>query len=189
LCIVGTAADFNESLDRVAELNVDVVLLDTATARAVELVRRLRETTPVKTVLFAVDNDESAIIASAEAGVAGYLASDASFDELTTTLMRVTRGEVHCPPMVATALMRHLQEASASAREHPCLVGLTAREHEVLTLIDAGLSNKEVAVRLRIEVATVKNHVHHLLEKLKVTSRGAAAAQLGRRHPARRLGR
>jgi DNA-binding NarL/FixJ family response regulator len=58
---------------------------------------------------------------------------------------------------------------------------LTARERDVLVLIDAGLSNKEIAVRLNIEVSTVKNHVHNVLEKLHVTSRAQAAAQLGTR--------
>jgi two-component system nitrate/nitrite response regulator NarL len=56
---------------------------------------------------------------------------------------------------------------------------LTAREREVLKLVDGGLSNKEIAVRLRIEVSTVKNHVHNLLDKLNVTSRMQAAARLG----------
>ena len=55
---------------------------------------------------------------------------------------------------------------------------LTRREREVLELIDAGLSNKEIAVRLHIEVSTVKNHVHNLLEKAQATSRTQAAAQL-----------
>jgi DNA-binding NarL/FixJ family response regulator len=64
--------------------------------------------------------------------------------------------------------------------------GLTSRECEVLSLIDEGLSNKEIAVRLHIEVATVKNHVHNLLEKLHVASRVEAASQLGARSLRRR---
>jgi two-component system nitrate/nitrite response regulator NarL len=186
LAVVGTAANGIDALERVAALAPNVVLLDTATEDGVSLIRTLRETAPrVKTVLFAVENDERAIIASAEAGVAGYLPSDASLDDLTATIIRVTRGELSCPPSVAAALLRHVGAAATTAREHPGLVGLTAREREVLALIDAGLSNKEIAVRLRIEVATVKNHVHHLLDKLQVTSRAAAAAQLGPRRTVR----
>jgi DNA-binding NarL/FixJ family response regulator len=59
---------------------------------------------------------------------------------------------------------------------------LTARELEVLVLLDDGLSNQQIARRLCIELATVKNHVHHILEKLQVERRGEAGAYL-RRHP------
>jgi DNA-binding NarL/FixJ family response regulator len=179
LAVVGGAATCAEALDLAAVLRPDVVLLDTAVADRVTLVRALRETAPhVKTVLFAIENDEPEIIACAEAGVAGYLPSDASLDDLAATLVRVTRGELFCPPMVAAALLRHVGAGAAAPPEHPGIVGLSTREREVLALIDAGLSNKEIAVRLHIEVATVKNHVHHVLDKLKVTSRGAAAATL-----------
>jgi two-component system nitrate/nitrite response regulator NarL len=61
----------------------------------------------------------------------------------------------------------------------PKSVILTAREREVLRLVDEGLSNKEISARLSIEVSTVKNHVHNLLDKLQVTSRLQAAARLG----------
>ncbi len=56
--------------------------------------------------------------------------------------------------------------------------GLTCREQEIAALIGKGLSNKDIAVRLHIEVATVKNHVHHVLEKLQVRSRGQALTRL-----------
>jgi DNA-binding NarL/FixJ family response regulator len=56
--------------------------------------------------------------------------------------------------------------------------GLTAREHEIMELVEQGLSNKEIASALRIELPTVKNHVHNILEKLRVTRRGEAAAKL-----------
>ena len=55
---------------------------------------------------------------------------------------------------------------------------LTSREQEIAALIGKGLSNKDIAVRLHIEVATVKNHVHHVLEKLQVRSRGQALTRL-----------
>jgi two-component system, NarL family, nitrate/nitrite response regulator NarL len=66
---------------------------------------------------------------------------------------------------------------------------LTARESEIVRLIDEGLSNKEIAIRLGIEVATVKNHVHNLLEKLRVHRRAEAAAQLRVRDPGQALPR
>ena len=102
-------------------------------------------------------------------------------DDLTSTIISVTRGELLCSPRVAATLLRRVGALANGARAPHALRGLTFREREVLDLIDGGLSNKEIAVRLHIEVATVKNHVHNLLEKLHVTSRAQAAAQLGPR--------
>ena len=179
LAVIGTAASCAETLAQIAANPPDVVLLDTSVGDRLMLVRALPEVAPeVKTVLFALHSDEPEIVACAEAGVAGYLPSDASLDDLAMTLVRVTRGELCCPPSVGAALLRHVGAGAATAAGHAGLIGLSTREHEVLALIEAGLSNKEIAVRLHIEVATVKNHVHHLLDKLKVTSRGAAAATL-----------
>jgi DNA-binding NarL/FixJ family response regulator len=190
LDVVGVAATCAETLEQVAPSRPDVILLDTSVDNRLALVRALRETAPqVKTVLFALENDEPNIIACAEAGVAGYLPSDASFDDLAATLVRVTRGELCCPPIVGAALLRHVGAGAAPATGHPDLIGLSTREHEVLSLIEAGFSNKEIAVRLHIEVATVKNHVHHVLDKLKVTSRGAAAATLRTRPSPQRSAR
>lgn len=190
LDVVGAAATCTETLEQVATSRPDVILLDTSVGECVALVRAVREAAPqVKTVLFALENDEPEIVACAEAGVAGYLPADASFDDLAATLVRVTGGELCCPPMVGAALLRHVGAGVALATGHAGLIGLSTREHEVLALIEAGLSNKEIAVRLHIEVATVKNHVHHVLDKLKVTSRGAAAATLRTRPSIQRSAR
>jgi DNA-binding NarL/FixJ family response regulator len=182
LMVVGTARNRVEALDLIATCSPDVVILDMATCDSIDLVRTLQVTTPaLKTIAFGVEGDEREIIAFAQAGVAGYVPSDGSIDALTSTIAGVMKGDLVCPPLVAATLLRHVGTTSAGARPARPSVDLTAREFEVLALIDAGLSNKEIAVRLRIEVATVKNHVHHLLEKLHVTSRAEAAALFGPR--------
>jgi DNA-binding NarL/FixJ family response regulator len=61
---------------------------------------------------------------------------------------------------------------------------LTSREREVLLLMDSGFSNKGIATRLYIEVCTVKNHVHHILDKLQVSTRAQAVMKLSRKAPA-----
>jgi DNA-binding NarL/FixJ family response regulator len=61
---------------------------------------------------------------------------------------------------------------------------LTSREREVLRLMNGGFSNKEIATRLYIEVCTVKNHVHHILDKLQVSSRAQAVLKLSSHTPA-----
>lgn len=182
LLVVGTARNRVEALDLIATRSPDVVVLDMATCESIDLVRTLQATAPaLKTIAFGVEGDEDEIIAFAQAGVAGYVPSDASIDALTSAIAGVMKGDLVCPPLVAATLLRHVGTTSGGSRSVRPSVDLTAREFEVLALIDAGLSNKEIAVRLHIEVATVKNHVHHLLEKLHVTSRAEAAALFGPR--------
>jgi DNA-binding CsgD family transcriptional regulator len=77
-------------------------------------------------------------------------------------------------------LARRLARLGESGLPERCGPLLTRREQQILRLIESGLSNKEIAARLGIEVATVKNHVHHLLEKLGARSR-AEAVCIGRR--------
>ena len=84
---------------------------------------------------------------------------------------------MRCSPRLAGSLLRRLWSLAPAKAARSAHAGLTCREQEIAALIGKGLSNKDIAVRLHIEVATVKNHVHHVLEKLQVTRRGQAAAR------------
>jgi DNA-binding NarL/FixJ family response regulator len=182
LIVVATAASRAEALELVTTAHPTVVVIDMATDYSLDLVRAIKDAlSEVKIVAFAVEEDDREIIACAEAGVDGYVPYEGSMDDLTSTITSVTRGELLCSPKVAATLLRRVGALASGARAPQTMRGLTFRESEVLDLIDGGLSNKEIAVRLHIEVATVKNHVHNLLEKLHVTSRAEAAAQLGAR--------
>ena len=75
-----------------------------------------------------------------------------------------------------------LRRVGRDAEAPPAAAPLTAREREIAELIEKGLSNKEIATRLQIELPTVKNHVHNILTKLKATRRGQAAAMLRGEH-------
>jgi DNA-binding NarL/FixJ family response regulator len=150
-----------------------------ATRDSLSAVRALRDRMPaILLVGFGVDEVEREILACAEAGLAGYVPCDASLDELVLRIESVCRGELLCTPKIAASLFRRLEATTIASPASAQVLTLTSRERDVLILIDGGLSNKEIASRLNIEVSTVKNHVHHLLEKLKVTSRAQAAAQL-----------
>jgi len=98
------------------------------------------------------------------------------------------RGEAVCSPRVAGALLRRIAALATDGRSDRVPAHLTKREREIMGLIDEGLSNKEIAKRLRIEVATVKNHVHNILEKLQVHRRGEAAARVRAALPRRAVG-
>ena len=176
--VVGTAAPTRESMQQIATAGPDVVLVDSVTARRGDTVRLISATSSKSHVIaFAVREEEAEVLACAEAGVAGYVACDASSDELAAILCSAGSGELACSPRLAAILFRNV---AALAREHggAQLPLLTPREREILGLIDGGLMNKEIARALSIELTTVKNHVHHILEKLGVTRRAAAAAKV-----------
>jgi two-component system, NarL family, nitrate/nitrite response regulator NarL len=104
------------------------------------------------------------------------LSWEASQEELVESLRRAARGGSACSQDVAEALLRRVRE---NPRGDSAFGGsLTEREAQVAELVADGLSNKAIASRLSIELATVKNHVHSILEKLRVHSRGEAAAKL-----------
>lgn len=162
----------------------DVILVSLTMADGIAICRQLVMSAPrARVVAFAVSVRDDEIVACAEAGVAGYVLRDQSHAELIDVLARVAHGETVCPPQITAALLRRV--ASLGAERHERGNGgdsarLTPRENQILGLIDQGLSNKEIARRLSIEVRTVKNHVHNLLEKLKVHRRGEAAALVRR---------
>jgi two-component system nitrate/nitrite response regulator NarL len=177
--VVGVAASVEEAVAALEEVEPEIVLVDMPAAEATNAVRALvaadRE---VKVVALAVSEVERDVIAFAEAGAAGYVAREGSMDDLVEVVESVSRGEVLVSPAIAAKLFRRV---ATTARE-PADERLTARELDVLGLLETGLSNKEIAKTLSIELPTVKNHVHSVLEKLDVRCRTAAAAR------ARRLG-
>jgi DNA-binding NarL/FixJ family response regulator len=176
LHVTGTAANRDEALALVRSTRPDVVVLDMATRDNLAIVRAIADVSAgSRIVAFGVEESERDVFACADAGVAGYVPCEGSIDDLVATIESVTRDELLCSPRMAASLFR--RAASAPAPRPPG-VALTAREREVVGLLAQGLSNKEIARRLHIEVATVKNHVHNLLEKLHVPTRAEAAALL-----------
>lgn len=177
--VVGTAADGAETLGELATLEPDIVVVDTALHDGLAQIRAIIAARPeVRIVAFAVPDRPQDVIAYAEAGVAGFVTRDASAAELVETLERAADGEILCSPRMAATLFRRIGELAAERAPEPPLRHLTARELEVVVLIGDGLSNRQIAVRLQIELATVKNHVHNVLEKLQVTTRADAAERL-----------
>jgi DNA-binding NarL/FixJ family response regulator len=143
-------------------------------------IRAVRRQLPaIKVVAFAVEELENILIRCAEAGVSGYVTCDASLDELVSVIRSVVREEYVCPPRIAAMLLRRLASPGDQGDSTVNTAILTSRERQVLRYICEGLSNKEIAHTCNISEATVKTHVHHLLEKLKVSSRSEAAARAG----------
>jgi DNA-binding NarL/FixJ family response regulator len=117
-----------------------------------------------------------------EAGAAGYIFKDSSVKDLMQVIRLAKRGEAQVSTRMAGAMMERLFRLARmfSAVEHKMDgdANLTSRELEVLQFIGQGLTNQEIAARLVVEVGTVKNHVHRILEKLNASNRQEAASYL-----------
>jgi two-component system, NarL family, nitrate/nitrite response regulator NarL len=186
--VVGTA-DIPHARDRTADLQPDVVLFDATRHESVEHLKQLVASAPnTKIVAFGVTETNDEILAVAAAGTAGYVHDGAEAKDVVRVLDRVMRDELLCSPSAAASLYHQVavlsqdqvallsKDANANGRAGMQL--LSRRELQIAHLIERGLSNKQIARELGIEATTVKNHVHHLFEKLEVHRRVEAAAQI-----------
>jgi two-component system nitrate/nitrite response regulator NarL len=177
--VIALAADYSAALERCYELQPDVVFLDVTMPDGLRLVHELHIAAPEAAVVAtAVAETDGEIVACAEAGVAGFVTRDQSLADAVHILASVAHGESPCSPRTAGALLRRVAVLSAQREPPGPPDGLTARERQIAGLIARGRSNKEIARELYIELSTVKNHVHHLLEKLGVRGRAEVAARV-----------
>ena len=188
LSVVGAVSSAAAAIQSAAELDPDIVIIDSATPNSSIAVTTLVQLDPRRqVVVMAVGETADEVLPWAESGVAGYVPRHASLDELIATIERAVGGQVHCSSTVAAGLFRRLAMLSALVSGRvpgSASVGgvpvLTQREREIVVLLERGLSNKAIAGSLGIELATAKNHVHRILEKLNVHRRSEAAALLRR---------
>ncbi|CAN5341482.1 hypothetical protein BH09ACT7_BH09ACT7_06300 [soil metagenome] len=163
-----------------------IVLLRVGTRDSLVLLQSaLRVNPDVRVIVLGVsEDDESTIVSCAEAGVTGYHLRSESLEDLLTLLRKVIRGESACSPRVSAVLLRRLSMLAAERKPPQEELVLTAREIQILRMLEMGLSNRAIAEELCIAVHTVKNHVHSVLGKLGVNSRAqAVAASRSLRHP------
>ena len=187
--VVGAASNAQEAIAAIDVLRPDVILLDVATTDGLTAVRAILEAAPTaKVVAFALPEAEANVIEYAEAGASGYVPRDGTLADLKAVIESVARGEVLCSPRIAASLLRRVADLAGREPSGPD-VHLTAREAEIVELIDEGLSNKEIAQRLSIAFSTVKNHVHSILDKMHVDRRGKVVPRLEDRRRARRTRR
>jgi DNA-binding NarL/FixJ family response regulator len=157
----------------------DVVLLDVGAPGGLETLRVLRQALPdLKIVAIAVSDIEQEVVACAEAGVSGFVSRDGSIQDLVGAVHCAMRNELVCSPRVAGMLFRRVAAVGSERSHGPDNGALTRREHEIVSLMTQGLSNKEIARQLRIQNATVKNHIHSILAKLHVRRRGEVTARM-----------
>ncbi|WP_432106489.1 response regulator [Streptomyces sp. AA1529] len=171
LVVVAEAATAEEAVARAAGGGIDVVLMDLQfgagmTGSEATAAITARPGAPRVLIVTTYGTDADALPAI-EAGATGYLLKDAPPDELAEAVRTAAAGRTTLAPAVADRIMRRLRAPGTA---------LTQRETEVLTLVAAGLSNKDVGRRLHLTEGTVKSHLARIYAKLDVDSRTAAVA-------------
>jgi DNA-binding NarL/FixJ family response regulator len=184
ISIVHSASRFDQGTWKtVIALRSDILILEFGLCRcqgpAQSAERMSASSLAIRTIVIGVPDKEEDILACIEGtGAAGYLLMDARLDDLLSNIHAVMRGETLCYPRITNPAFnsvptpaRRVDTGQPGTNNGTCL---TRRETEIVSLIETGLSNKEIAVRLNIEVSTVKNHVHNILDKLQLHDRYSA---------------
>lgn len=177
--VVGEAGSVAGALELVQAVEPDLVLMDYGLpdGNGLDATREILTLYPqTDVVLLTVHEEDDLLFAAVRNGAKGYLLKNISATEMLARLRGLSKGE---PAMEPTETRRILSEFartdSPAAADQEQTISLTDRELEVLQLIVMGATNKEIGVQLHISLHTVKNHVHHILDKMKVSNRHEAA--------------
>jgi DNA-binding NarL/FixJ family response regulator len=174
--VVGQAADGDEAVVVVRELRPDVVVMDLQMpgTDGVEATRRIvAEQLGAEVLVLTSFSDSARIAAALDAGAVGYLLKDADPDDVLDGVRAVSRGGSPLDPKVARALLT--ARSGTAPEDTTSSVQLTPREAEVLSLVRAGLANKQIARRLDISERTVKAHLTSVFQRIGVVDRTQAA--------------
>jgi DNA-binding NarL/FixJ family response regulator len=179
IAVIGEAEDGEAAVEAVATKNPQVVLMDLNMPRCdgVEATRRIRASHPqTQVVVLTTYSDDDSIIGALQAGALGYLTKDATRAEIGRAVLAAAAGQAVLDPEVQQRLLSAAVRAPAAAPAGPATADddLTPREAEVLRLIAAGKSNREIARALFVSEATVKTHVNRIFAKTGSRDRGQA---------------
>lgn len=185
LKVVASVTNAEEALKVVQEQVIDVALVSTRLPEqgALKLTSAIAQLAPsTKVLALGLTEEKKHVLRYVEAGATGYVLRDHSLEDLIETVRAAQDGKVFVSPQIAAAMMERLSNLARMFSDIENNVtdttSLTSRELEVLELIGKGLTNQQIAEKLVIEIGTVKNHVHSILEKLNVRTRNEAAVYL-----------
>jgi DNA-binding NarL/FixJ family response regulator len=162
--VVACVTTFEEAVQIVRENEVDVALVSTRLPDngGLRLTNTIADIAPsIKVLALGLTEEKKRVLRYVEAGASGYILKDDSLEDLIEIVRATQEGKVFVSPQIAAAMMERLSDLA-----------------QIFAGVENNLTNQQIAQNLVIEVGTVKNHVHNILEKLNVNSRGEAAAYL-----------
>ncbi len=178
--VVGEAGDGLEALEKARQLHPDVILMDIKMplCNGLEATRLIKAEMPeIKIIMLTVSDDDEDLFEAIKSGAGGYLLKNLRAEEFFGLLSGVESGEAAISPLLATKIIEEFARQRTSGAEPPSPESEpTARETEVLRLVAAGASNKEIASALNISDNTVKYHLRNIMAGLHLRNRAQVAA-------------
>lgn len=175
--VVAQASDGREAVDMARVNQPDIVLLDIRmpVMNGLEATRLIKtELSNIKVLILTVSDAERDLFEALKSGAVGYLLKNIKADTLFRKIRDISLGETALSPLLAT---RVFEEFARLKRQDDSRSGdLSTREKEILSMVAAGRSNKDIADQLCLAEATVKRHLHNILQKLHARNRAEAAA-------------
>lgn len=171
--VVAEAADGRQAIDQAAATRPDVVVLDITMPNlsGTEAAERITELLPSTAIVFlSMHSDEGYVLRALKAGAKGYLLKDSAEGDLIEAIRAVSNGQAFFSPEVSRMLVEDYMREIKARGVHDSYELLTAREREILHLLAAGKSNKDIAGMLSLSLYTVETHRRNLQEKLNLHS-------------------
>jgi two-component system invasion response regulator UvrY len=165
IMVAAEAQTAAETLDRLRETGVDVIVLDLnlPDRHGLDLLLQLRGIYPrIPVLILSVNREAAYAVRLLKAGAAGYIGKDGAREQLVEGIRAVARGEKYIAPPLAASLAIHLVEDGGTHRHEQ----LSDREFQVMLLIAAGKPPREIAAELTVSVKTIGAHRAHILEKM-----------------------
>jgi DNA-binding NarL/FixJ family response regulator len=179
--VVGEASDGLEALIKARELAPDLILMDVGMpgCDGLEATQRIKQELPdVTIVMLTVRDEDDKLFQAIRNGAQGYLLKSIRSQEMLALLRGAVRGEAAITPPLGGRMLEEFRRVGRRAAMDPAetSAALTAREQEVLGLVAAGATNKEIAETLNVSIHTVKSHMRKILAKLQLDRRQEAAS-------------
>ncbi len=176
ILIIASSGDGKNTLAKIKQLKPNVVLLDLGlrSQNSLHVVEMVKKDFPqTKVIVMDLAPVQADILQYVKAGANGFILKDASLNDFLRTIRTVYEGATVLPPLLINSLFSQivdhaLREGKTKMND---AVRMTKREREVIGLLGDGLSNKEIAQRVRLSTYTIKSHIHNIMEKLALHTR------------------
>jgi DNA-binding NarL/FixJ family response regulator len=171
--LAGEAADGKELLDKLPDLNPDLVILDISLPRmsGIEITKILSEQYPeIKVLILSMHTGEDFIFNAIKAGAKGYLPKNTTRKELIDAINSLVAGDIYFNDAISNTILKsYIRKAQNNeANEKDTATALSPREAEILKMVAEGLTNQEISNKLFISIRTVESHKNHIMQKLKL---------------------